>query len=52
MKKDKLPAILMLLVSVISLASHPEILNLLPEKWAFIGSAIGILGQGFTRALK
>lgn len=36
-------------VSVGSLLSHPEILALLPEKAALIGSAVGIVIQTVTK---
>lgn len=40
--------VLGVVVSVGSLLSHPEILNLLPERWAVIGSAIGVAIQALT----
>lgn len=42
-------AVLGFCVSVGSLLSHPEILALLPENLAVIGSAIGIVIQTLTK---
>jgi hypothetical protein len=50
-KRIRLPALGGILVSVGGLLSHPEILNLLPEKWALVASASGILIQAVTKAL-
>lgn len=40
--------ILGLTITLGSLLSHPEILNLLPERWAVIGSIVGAAIQAAT----
>ena len=50
--ESKWAPVLALLLSLAALAAHPEVLNLMPEKWAFLGSALGIVAQGFTKALQ
>lgn len=44
-----LQAILALLVSIGGLTAHPEVMGLLPEKWALAVTIIGIIAQAFTQ---
>lgn len=40
-----------LVISVAGIMTHPEILGLLPEKWAVAVSGIGIILQAITKSL-
>ena len=53
MKKPKIrwPAVLGVVISIGGLASHPEILALLPEKAAVIVSAVGVVIQALTKPI-
>lgn len=42
-------AVLALILSIAGLASHPEVLNLLPESWAAGLTLLGIVAQAVTQ---
>lgn len=44
-------ALIALLISIGGLASHPELLNIFPEKVSIMISVIGVIAQGFTKEL-
>ena len=51
-EKSKTAALIALLIAVAGLATHPDILGLLPEKWSFIVSGFGAFLQAITRSLQ
>lgn len=51
MKRFHTAGVVSALVAIGGLLSHPEILNLLPEKYAVIVSAIGVLLQAITKGV-
>jgi uncharacterized membrane protein YfcA len=52
MKRFHVAGVLSALVSVGGLLSHPEILNLLPEKYAVVMSAVGVVLQAITKGVQ
>jgi len=52
MKRFHVAGLLSALVSIAGLLSHPEILNLLPEKYAVIMSAAGVVLQAITKGVQ
>lgn len=49
--KSKTAAFIAILVAVSGLLMHPDILGVLPEKWAVVVSGVGILLQAITRSV-
>lgn len=52
MKRFHTAGALSALIAIAGLLSHPEILNLLPEKYAVILSAVGVILQSVTKGVQ